>query len=191
MVVFYHFSSLQVEVELESVDKGGNFIGWLWVEGVMLNVSLVEHGLAKVHFSAERSAHYAALSRAEDKARQERLNLWSLEIVDSTGSEHAKEEVSADREDSRSNGLEEEKSKNSSSKVRRKGEDKSTQLGNDGQHNALSGSCNISCLLLLSNQSRGTSFLKLLLYCSKLHSMPNSDVVERLKIPVKAKNISS
>ena len=112
-------SRCQVEVELESVDKGGNFIGWLWVEGVMLNVSLVEHGLAKVHFSAERSSHYAALSRAEDKARQERLNLWTLDASPASSGETEKQEASGDREESlRSNGVEEEKnSKGTTGKV--------------------------------------------------------------------------
>lgn len=42
-------------MEVESIDKAGNFIGWLFVEGVNLSVSLVEQGLSKMHFTAERS----------------------------------------------------------------------------------------------------------------------------------------
>ncbi|XP_030639372.1 staphylococcal nuclease domain-containing protein 1 isoform X3 [Chanos chanos] len=44
----------EVEVEVESMDKAGNFIGWLHIEGVNLSVALVESALSKVHFTAER-----------------------------------------------------------------------------------------------------------------------------------------
>uniref|UniRef100_A0A8C2ZSS9 Staphylococcal nuclease domain-containing protein n=1 Tax=Cyclopterus lumpus TaxID=8103 RepID=A0A8C2ZSS9_CYCLU len=45
----------EVEVEVESMDKAGNFIGWLHIEGGNLSVALVENALSKVHFTAERS----------------------------------------------------------------------------------------------------------------------------------------
>ena len=32
----------EVEVEVEASDKGGNFIGWLYIEGKNLSVTLVE-----------------------------------------------------------------------------------------------------------------------------------------------------
>uniref|UniRef100_A0A673HXE2 Staphylococcal nuclease domain-containing protein n=1 Tax=Sinocyclocheilus rhinocerous TaxID=307959 RepID=A0A673HXE2_9TELE len=44
----------EVEVEVESMDKAGNFIGWLHIEGVNLSVALVDNALSKVHFTAER-----------------------------------------------------------------------------------------------------------------------------------------
>ena len=43
------------------MDKAGNLIGWLWVDGRNFSVSLVEEALASVHFSAERSVHHRAL----------------------------------------------------------------------------------------------------------------------------------
>uniref|UniRef100_A0A671Z3U9 Staphylococcal nuclease domain-containing protein n=1 Tax=Sparus aurata TaxID=8175 RepID=A0A671Z3U9_SPAAU len=46
----------EVEVEVESMDKAGNFIGWLHIEGLNLSVALVENALSKVHFTAERDA---------------------------------------------------------------------------------------------------------------------------------------
>ncbi|KAK6171496.1 hypothetical protein SNE40_019673 [Patella caerulea] len=67
----------EVNVEVETIDKGGNFIGWLFVDDINLSVSLVEAGLAKVHFSAERSNYYKVLQAAEDKAKKEKLNIWS------------------------------------------------------------------------------------------------------------------
>lgn len=83
------YFSLQVEVEVESMDKGGNFIGWVVVEGVNLSVALVEEGLAKVHFTAERTNHYKALLQAEAKAKEKRLNVsgnFSCSIIDITTS---------------------------------------------------------------------------------------------------------
>jgi len=57
------------------MDKGGNFIGWLYVDGLNLSVALVEEGLAKVHFTAERSSHFKALQQAETKAKDSKLNV--------------------------------------------------------------------------------------------------------------------
>ncbi|ESN89999.1 hypothetical protein HELRODRAFT_186227 [Helobdella robusta] len=76
----------EVLVEVESMDKGGNFIGWCFVDGVNLSVALVEEGLARVHFTAEKSNHYGALQQAEGRAKMKKLNLWSIE-------EEKKEEV--------------------------------------------------------------------------------------------------
>ena len=65
----------QVEIKVETMDKGGNFIGWLFVEGVNLSLALVEQGLAKVHFTAERSPFYSTMLKAEDKAKEKKLNV--------------------------------------------------------------------------------------------------------------------
>ncbi|XP_075530608.1 staphylococcal nuclease domain-containing protein 1 [Dermacentor variabilis] len=66
----------EVEVVADGIDKAGNFIGWLTVEGVNLSVALVKEGLATVHFTAERSVHYRALQLAEEQAKQQRLKIW-------------------------------------------------------------------------------------------------------------------
>ncbi|ESO85752.1 hypothetical protein LOTGIDRAFT_235720 [Lottia gigantea] len=66
----------EVMVSVETIDKGGNFIGWLFVDDVNLSISLVEAGLAKVHFTAERSNYYRQLLSAEEKAKKEKLGLW-------------------------------------------------------------------------------------------------------------------
>ncbi|KAL7867516.1 hypothetical protein SRHO_G00089000 [Serrasalmus rhombeus] len=70
-------SSFKVEVEVESMDKAGNFIGWLHIEGVNLSVALVENSLSKVHFTAERSAYYKTLQSAEEVARQRKDKIWA------------------------------------------------------------------------------------------------------------------
>uniref|UniRef100_A0A8C6U448 Staphylococcal nuclease domain-containing protein n=1 Tax=Neogobius melanostomus TaxID=47308 RepID=A0A8C6U448_9GOBI len=67
----------EVEVEVESMDKAGNFIGWLHIEGVNLSVALVENALSKVHFTAERSAYYKTLQSAEEACRQQKEKIWA------------------------------------------------------------------------------------------------------------------
>jgi staphylococcal nuclease domain-containing protein 1 len=63
-----------VEIKVDSTDKFGNFIGWLWVDGHNLSVALVEAGLAK-NYTVERSEHYRALKAAEDHAKAARLHV--------------------------------------------------------------------------------------------------------------------
>ncbi|KAM5189410.1 staphylococcal nuclease domain-containing protein 1 [Callospermophilus lateralis] len=67
----------EVEVEVESMDKAGNFIGWLHMDGANLSVLLVEHALSKVHFTAERSAYYKSLLSAEEAAKQKKEKVWA------------------------------------------------------------------------------------------------------------------
>lgn len=69
-----------MEVEVESMDKAGNFIGWLHIEGVNLSVALVENALSKVHFTAERSAYYKTLVSAEDTCREKKEKVGSQNI---------------------------------------------------------------------------------------------------------------
>ncbi|CAL1537379.1 unnamed protein product [Lymnaea stagnalis] len=67
----------EVEVEVEGIDKGGNFIGWLFVDGTNLSVALVEAGLAKVHFTAEKSSFYKTLLEKEAKAKLDKFKIWA------------------------------------------------------------------------------------------------------------------
>lgn len=59
------------------MDKAGNFIGWLHIDGVNLSVALVENALSKVHFTAERSSYYKTLVSAEEgcRLRKEKVRL--------------------------------------------------------------------------------------------------------------------
>jgi len=66
----------EVEIEVDSIDKAGNFIGFLWVDGKNLSVALVEEGLSTVHFSAERTSHFRALQIAESNAKARRDKIW-------------------------------------------------------------------------------------------------------------------
>jgi len=66
----------EVQVQVDNIDKGGNFIGWMFIENVNISVALVENGFAKVHFTAERSSYYKELQYAEEKARKARIGVW-------------------------------------------------------------------------------------------------------------------
>lgn len=65
-----------MEVQVDSIDKGGNFIGWVFVDNVNVSLALVENGLAKMHFTAERSAYFKELEMAEEKAKAKKLGVW-------------------------------------------------------------------------------------------------------------------
>lgn len=76
----------EVEIEVDSIDKAGNFIGFLWIENKNLSVQLVEEGLSTVHFSAERTPYFRPLQIAEENAKARRDKIWR-DFVD------AKEEI--------------------------------------------------------------------------------------------------
>lgn len=66
------------------MDKAGNFIGWLHIDGVNLSVALVENALSKVHFTAERSSYYKTLVSAEEGCRQRKEKV-RLVVFDHAG----------------------------------------------------------------------------------------------------------
>lgn len=63
------------------MDKAGNFIGWLHMDGANLSVLLVEQALSKVHFTAERSAYYKPLLSAEEAAKQRKEKVPSTDCT--------------------------------------------------------------------------------------------------------------
>ncbi|XP_049829315.1 staphylococcal nuclease domain-containing protein 1 [Schistocerca gregaria] len=87
----------EVEIHVESMDKAGNFIGWLWIEGVNLSVALVETGLASVHPTAERSEHYRALKTAEDTAKAKKLKIWKDYVEENEEEKKIEEERVVER----------------------------------------------------------------------------------------------
>ncbi|CAF3585449.1 unnamed protein product [Rotaria socialis] len=73
-----HFLQRDVFVEVESMDRGGNFIGRLTtVDGNSASFMLVQAGLAKVHESAYGAPNYKQLIEAEEKCRKERIGVWT------------------------------------------------------------------------------------------------------------------
>jgi len=73
-----HILQREVDIEVESMDKGGNFIGYLFTKESNDNLSelLVREGLASVHFTAEKGNYLRQLQTAEESAKEKKLNLW-------------------------------------------------------------------------------------------------------------------
>uniref|UniRef100_A0A1I7XQM5 Staphylococcal nuclease domain-containing protein 1 n=1 Tax=Heterorhabditis bacteriophora TaxID=37862 RepID=A0A1I7XQM5_HETBA len=78
----------EVEIEVEGIDKMGNFIGYLWLipesssRGQNLSELLLEQGLATLHFTAEKSGHYTAMSAAEQRAKNAKRRLNSITCME-------------------------------------------------------------------------------------------------------------
>lgn len=85
----------EVELEVESMDKGGNYIGWLFIEKKNLSEMLVEEGLSSVHVTAESSKFYHQLSTAQESAKQKKLKIWENFV------EEAKESKEDDQQQER------------------------------------------------------------------------------------------
>jgi staphylococcal nuclease domain-containing protein 1 len=68
-----------VEIEATAVDRGGSFLGVLYTkEGKDWGLHLVERGMAALHRpSAQRLPNSAAYFQAEEKAKAQRLRIWS------------------------------------------------------------------------------------------------------------------
>eukprot|EP00123_Amoebidium_parasiticum_P022581 comp9044_c0_seq1/m.4227 comp9044_c0_seq1/g.4227 ORF comp9044_c0_seq1/g.4227 comp9044_c0_seq1/m.4227 type:complete len:894 (-) comp9044_c0_seq1:191-2872(-) len=66
----------EVEIQIDGMDKVGNFIGTMYVDGTNVSVALVEAGLSSVHFTADRLPYYSQLTAAEERAKAAKLNIW-------------------------------------------------------------------------------------------------------------------
>lgn len=66
-----------VEIDVETIDKVGGFIGSLYVNKENFTKVLLEEGLATVHaYSAEQSGHATEYFAAEQRAKDARKGLW-------------------------------------------------------------------------------------------------------------------
>ncbi|KAJ9192278.1 hypothetical protein DTO164E3_8417 [Paecilomyces variotii] len=66
-----------VEIDVETIDKVGGFIGTLYVNREDFAKVLLEEGLATVHaYSAEQSGHANEYFAAEQRAKEARKGLW-------------------------------------------------------------------------------------------------------------------
>ncbi|KAJ5665165.1 RNA-induced silencing complex nuclease component Tudor-SN [Penicillium maclennaniae] len=66
-----------VEIDVETIDKVGGFIGTLYINKENFTKVLLEEGLATVHaYSAEQSGHANEYFAAEQRAKDARKGLW-------------------------------------------------------------------------------------------------------------------
>ncbi|KAF9581536.1 hypothetical protein BGW38_001413, partial [Lunasporangiospora selenospora] len=76
----------EVEIEVDTLDKTGGFIGTMWLNKTE-NVAalLLQEGLASVHgYSAEQSKYSSVLYAAERAAKEARKNIWTNEDPNAT-----------------------------------------------------------------------------------------------------------
>ncbi|OJJ48399.1 hypothetical protein ASPZODRAFT_165280 [Penicilliopsis zonata CBS 506.65] len=84
-----------VEIDVETIDKVGGFIGTLYVNKENFTKVLLEEGLATVHaYSAEQSGHATEYFAAEQRAKEARKGLWH-DWDPSKDAEEEEEEVQA------------------------------------------------------------------------------------------------
>ncbi|KAG5893662.1 hypothetical protein JTB14_028816 [Gonioctena quinquepunctata] len=81
----------EVSFQVDTHDKAGNFIGWLWVDNVNMSVALVKEGFASVHFTGEKSQYASQLKSAEESAKAQKLRIWK-DFVEAEKEEKKEEE---------------------------------------------------------------------------------------------------
>ncbi|KAK7369584.1 hypothetical protein VNO80_11625 [Phaseolus coccineus] len=67
-----------VEIEVETVDRTGTFLGSLWESKTNVAITLLETGFAKLQtsFGSDRIPDFHLLERAEQSARSQKLKIW-------------------------------------------------------------------------------------------------------------------
>ncbi|XP_073159229.1 ribonuclease TUDOR 1 [Henckelia pumila] len=70
-----------VEIEVETVDKTGTFLGTLWESRTNMSIPLLEAGLAKLQsFGIDRIQDAHLLAQAEQSAKQKKLKIWENHV---------------------------------------------------------------------------------------------------------------
>ncbi|QCE14999.1 methylosome protein 50 [Vigna unguiculata] len=67
-----------VEIEVETVDRTGTFLGSLWESRINVAATLLEAGLAKLQtsFGTDRIPDFHLLQQAEQSAKRQKLKIW-------------------------------------------------------------------------------------------------------------------
>merc|ERR1712241_595998 len=86
----------EVEIEVEQIDKGGNFIGWCFVDNTNVSVSLVEEGYACSHVTAERSNYGRLIAVSEENARKRKEKRWANYVEEAAKEDDDKEDDKKD-----------------------------------------------------------------------------------------------
>ncbi|KAF2073820.1 hypothetical protein CYY_004878 [Polysphondylium violaceum] len=71
-----HLHQHDVSIQIDDIDKGGNFIGNLYYGNKNFALNLVEMGFASIYDPMNRLSEAKAFADAEDKAKSSRLNMW-------------------------------------------------------------------------------------------------------------------
>jgi staphylococcal nuclease domain-containing protein 1 len=92
----------EVEMEVEGMDKGGNFIGWMFVGNTNVSVSLVEEGYAAAYLMGE-SKYGRQIQIAEDNAKRRKERRWANYVEVEATPENDEEEKKKDDEERKVN----------------------------------------------------------------------------------------
>eukprot|EP00013_Stygamoeba_regulata_P000088 CAMPEP_0177633238 /NCGR_PEP_ID=MMETSP0447-20121125/2730_1 /TAXON_ID=0 /ORGANISM="Stygamoeba regulata, Strain BSH-02190019" /LENGTH=925 /DNA_ID=CAMNT_0019134883 /DNA_START=1 /DNA_END=2778 /DNA_ORIENTATION=- len=82
-----------VEIEVENIDKGGNFLGNMWCNRKNVGISMLEEGCCSVNFGPRKHLYAHEYVQAEESAKARRLGMWenwdpnAVPAVDETGKE--------------------------------------------------------------------------------------------------------
>jgi len=86
----------EVEFEVEAQDKGGNFIGNLYLKKSLFGLKLIEQGYAAVHEpSASRSPHFKDLVQAQEIAQTQKKKMWKDYVPGQENKEQAAKQAAA------------------------------------------------------------------------------------------------
>merc|ERR1712226_868157 len=87
----------EVEIEVETIDKGGNFIGWCFDGINNISVQLLEEGFASAFIMGGVRSNYASqIQSAEDSAKRRKVRRWANYNEEEANKELAK--VDEDKE---------------------------------------------------------------------------------------------
>merc|ERR1711899_72643 len=86
----------EVEIEVEQIDKGGNFIGWCFVDNTNVSVALVDDGYACSHVTAERSNYGRLIAASEENAKKRKEKRWANYVEEAKNDDEEKEDDKKD-----------------------------------------------------------------------------------------------
>ncbi len=89
----------EVEIEVEGIDKGGNFIGWMHVDNQNVSVQLVEEGYAAAFVINDDKNYGRLIQIAEENAKKRKEKRWAnyVEEVVTEKEEDEEKETAAER----------------------------------------------------------------------------------------------
>lgn len=99
-------NDIKVEFDVgEKKDKYGRYLGYIYVDGEMLNNILVREGLAKVAYVyPPNTRHLDTLEESQEKAKEEEIGIWSLDSAfEDDNSSEDNDSSNTNSEDSESN----------------------------------------------------------------------------------------
>lgn len=77
-----HNIVLEYDANSDKTDKYGRVLAFVFVDDVLLEKSLIENGLAKVYYIYGDYNYVDELRKAEEKAKNENIGIWSLNMPD-------------------------------------------------------------------------------------------------------------